>query len=182
MKTFIVLIFVFCITLFSESFELSQKNLEILEVKGYLMFRDIEHKSGTIVFDVNKPIDSLMYKIIDLDTYPQKIEDVEKVEIYSYSEDVVKAQIFIDTFFIGFNNYVIHDIDENNYMVKWKLDDTKENYFANMQGYWKLIELDEMNTRVFYHNQLTFKNWIPEFIEAYLFEEALLTSTQWIKK
>ena len=121
-----------------------------------------------------------MNKVLKFGTYPQKIEDVANVEIYLNSYDKVNARIFIDTFFINFDNYVIHDIDRANHTIKWHLDNEKENYFAKMQGYWKFTKVGEY-TRVFYYNKLELKSWIPSFLESYLLEKGLFKSTQWLK-
>ena len=133
-----------------------------------------------IIFDVDKDIDTVMQEILNFKAYPKKIEDVDKVLIYSNTNKTVKAKIFISTFFIDFDNNVIHDIDRKNYTLKWHLDESKENYFAKMQGYWKLKKIDD-STRVFYYNKLVFKSWVPAFIESYLFKNGLFKSTQWLK-
>ena len=179
MKLFLGIIFLFSFV-FGDEFTLTQQQYQEIQQNGYTMIRNLENKSGTIVFDIAEDKNIVMQKILNFQHYPQNIEDVSKIEIYEKNAQTIKAHIFIDTFFIGFDNYVIHKIDKKNYKVSWHLDSSKENYFAQMQGYWKLQSI-ENKTRVFYHNKLSFKSWIPEFIESYLFEKGLFKSTQWIR-
>jgi ribosome-associated toxin RatA of RatAB toxin-antitoxin module len=176
---FIIFLLLTLVTLFAESFELTNKQLHEIDSSGYTMIRDLADKSGTIVFDVDEDEESVMQKILNFDEYPKNIADVAKIKIYFYQENLIKAHIFIETFFINFDNYVIHDIDLKQHKISWYLDSTKENYFAKMQGYWKLKKVGK-KTRIFYHNKLAFKSWIPSFIESYLFEKGLFKSTQWI--
>lgn len=170
----------FISTLYAQNFILTNEQIKELETNKYIINTDRENKSGMIIFDVKKDIYEVMNNVLNLSAYPQKIDDVANVEIYLNSYNKVNARIFIDTFFVGFDNHVIHDINRADYTVKWHLDDEKENYFAKMQGYWKFKRVGK-NTRVFYFNQLKFKSWIPSFLESYLFEEGLFKSTQWLK-
>ena len=142
---------------------------------------DKESGTGTITFTVDKNIDKVMQEILNLQDYPQKIEDVEKVDIYFSSQNKYNATIYISSFFIDFQNSVTHEIDRYNHTVKWHLDETKENYFKEMNGFWKLEKIDDNITQVRYQNQLKFKGWIPSFLENYLLEKGLRKSTRWLK-
>lgn len=177
---YIITFLVFIQVLYSQSFVLTNEQLDQLNKDGYILQRDSKNNNGMIIFDVDKDIDKVMDSILDLNSYPENIDDVGKVEIYSNSLNEVKAKIFIDTFFIDFHNYVIHDIDREKYSVKWHLDNKYKNYFAKMQGYWKLKKIGN-KTRVFYFNDLEFKSWVPSFLKSYLFKKGLFKSTQWLK-
>jgi len=142
---------------------------------------DDKNKTGLIVFDINRDIDLVMKDILNLEAYPQNIEDVKKLTIYESSRNKIKAQIHISTFFIDFDNNVIHDIDKKNYTITWHLDGSKKNYFLVMQGSWKLKKIKE-GTRVYYKNHLEFKTWVPGFFESYLLKKGILKSTQWLDK
>lgn len=136
--------------------------------------------TGKIVFNVDKNIEKVMQEILDLESYPKKIEDVEKVEIYFTSTTQVNAKVYISSFFIDFHNSVVHEIDRKNHIVKWHLDKDEENYFKKMQGFWALKDINN-TTQVTYQNQLKFKGWIPSFFKTYLLEKGLNKSTMWIR-
>jgi ribosome-associated toxin RatA of RatAB toxin-antitoxin module len=140
-----------------------------------------ETGTGSISFQVEKNKEILMREILKLKAYPQKIDNVAKVEIYYSSPTQVNAVIYIDTFFIDFHNYVVHFIDRDKFRVTWHLDDTQENYFKAMDGSW-VLEGDGNITQVTYTNHLEFKGWIPSFMENYLLEKGLKKSTEWLRK
>jgi ribosome-associated toxin RatA of RatAB toxin-antitoxin module len=170
--------------LFAKNITLNKDDLAELKNNSYVIKRDLENKTGFISFDVEKNITAIMNEIVNLEKYPNKIDDVSQVNIYSQTPYTIKAEIFIDNFFISFSNNVIHYIDYDSFFIKWNLDEdyNKQNYFKAMNGYWKLKKIDSNTTRIFYSNNLEFKSWIPSFIEDYLFEKGLFESTYWLKE
>jgi hypothetical protein len=160
---------------------LTKQEIQTLNKNGYIIKRDRVNKTGFIAFDVNRSIDDVFNDIINLVQYPIRIKDVSRVDIYDKYNNIVKAKIFIESFFIDFHNSVIHTILRDKYTVRWTLDkkDDKENYFAKMDGYWILKTVNN-KTRIFYSNDLEFKSWVPGFLENYLFEKGLKESTSWL--
>jgi len=134
---YVLIIFTFIYSLNAIEIELSSMELEELKNNSFIIKRDLENKTGFISFDVDKNINLVMDEIIDLKSYSTKINDVSKVDIYESFDHIVKAEIFIDNFFISFSNKVIHYISKNNYEVTWNLDsiNSKNNYFSKMDGY-----------------------------------------------
>jgi len=180
MKYIILLVLLFSNIIANEIF-LDTKQLSELKENGYVIKRDKINKTGFISFDVDRSIDKVFYDILNLKNYPKLINDVAKVNIYEKDKNIVKAKIFIESFFINFHNSVIHTIIKNKYTVKWTLDKTQDNdnYFSKMDGYWVLKRVDN-KTRIFYSNDLEFKSWVPGFLENYLFEKGLIESTSWL--
>jgi ribosome-associated toxin RatA of RatAB toxin-antitoxin module len=180
MKYIILLIFFYSSVLANEIF-LSDEQLIELKENGYVIKRDKINKTGFISFDVNRSIDDVFYDIVNLENYPNLINDVAEINIYEKNNDIVKAKIFIESFFINFHNSVIHTIIKDKYTVTWTLDKTQDddNYFSKMDGYWVLKRVDN-KTRIFYSNDLEFKSWVPSFLENYLFEKGLIESTSWL--
>ena len=180
MKYIILLVLLFS-NIFANEIFLDTKQLSELKENGYVIKRDKINKTGFISFDVNRSIDKVFYDILNLKNYPKLINDVAKVNIYEKDKNIVKAKIFIESFFINFHNSVIHTIIKNKYTVKWTLDKTQDddNYFSKMDGYWVLKRVDN-KTRIFYSNDLEFKSWVPGFLENYLFEKGLMESTSWL--
>jgi ribosome-associated toxin RatA of RatAB toxin-antitoxin module len=177
------------IVIFIHSFLFSQislntQELDELKKNSYIIKRDIKTNTGFISFDVDKNINQVFKEITNLNSYSDKIDDVSKVNIYNQTETRLKATIYIDNFFIRFSNSVVHNIDKINFTVRWHLDEKykDENYFEQMNGYWKLKQIDENTTRIFYSNNLVFKSWIPQFIKEYLFQKGLFSSTYWLKQ
>ena len=180
MKYIILLVLLFS-NIFSNEIFLDTKQLSELKENGYVIKRDKINKTGFISFDVNRSIDKVFDDIINLKNYPKLINDVAQVDIYEKDNNIVKAKIFIESFFINFHNSVIHTIIKNKYTVKWTLDKTQDNdnYFSKMDGYWVLKRVNN-KTRIFYSNDLEFKSWVPGFLENYLFEKGLMESTSWL--
>jgi ribosome-associated toxin RatA of RatAB toxin-antitoxin module len=178
---YIILLALLCLNIFANEIFLSTEQLIELKENGYVIKRDKINKTGFISFDVNRDIDKVFYDIINLKNYPKLINDVAKVDIYEKDKNIVKAKIFIESFFINFHNSVIHTIIKNKYTVKWTLDKTQDNdnYFSKMDGYWVLKRINN-KTRIFYSNDLEFKSWVPGFLENYLFEKGLMESTSWL--
>lgn len=176
----IILFFSLVMVLFADA-KLSDSELKVLHSQGYFVKQNREQKSGLIVFDLDKGIKTLMQEITDFTQYPEKIDDIGKIDIYANDSKVIKARIFIESFFIDFDNYVVHEIDEEKHTMKWHLDETKENYFAQMNGYWKFKKVGN-KTRIYYYNQLKFKQWVPKFIESYLLEKGLFKATNWVRE
>jgi len=178
---YIILLALLCLNIFADEIFLSTEQLIELKENGYVIKRDKINKTGFISFDVNRDIDKVFYDIINLKNYPKLINDVAKVDIYEKDKNIVKAKIFIESFFINFHNSVIHTIIKNKYTVKWTLDKTQDNdnYFSKMDGYWVLKRINN-KTRIFYSNDLEFKSWVPGFLENYLFEKGLMESTSWL--
>ncbi len=182
----VILFFSLSLMIFAnnEKVNLNEKELKELKTNGFVIKRDRETKKGFISFDINKTLQAVYKEIKELSSYPAKIKDVDKVEIYHNKNNIIKAKIYIDNFFVSFSNSVIHYIDDTNHHISWTLDkkfDTN-NYFAKMNGYWRLKQIDENTTRVFYANDLEFKNWVPGFLENYLFDKGLKESTFWLKQ
>jgi len=180
MKYIILLVLLFS-NIFANEIFLSTKQLSELNENGFVIKRDKVNKTGFISFDVNRSIDDVFNDIVNLQNYPELIKDVAKVDIYETNNNIVKAKIFIESFFINFHNSVIHTIIKNKYTVKWTLDKTQDNdnYFSKMDGYWVLKRVNN-KTRIFYSNDLEFKSWVPSFLENYLFEKGLIESTSWL--
>jgi ribosome-associated toxin RatA of RatAB toxin-antitoxin module len=180
MKYIILLVLLFS-NIFANEIFLSTKQLSELNENGFVIKRDKVNKTGFISFDVNRSIDDVFNDIVNLQNYPELIKDVAKVDIYETNNNIVKAKIFIESFFINFHNSVIHTIIKNKYTVKWTLDKTQDNdnYFSKMDGYWVLKRVNN-KTRIFYSNDLEFKSWVPSFLENYLFEKGLVESTSWL--
>jgi ribosome-associated toxin RatA of RatAB toxin-antitoxin module len=180
MKYIILLVLLFS-NIFANEIFLSTKQLSELNENGFVIKRDKVNRTGFISFDVNRSIDDVFNDIVNLQNYPELIKDVAKVDIYETNNNIVKAKIFIESFFINFHNSVIHTIVKNKYTVKWTLDKTQDNdnYFSKMDGYWVLKRVNN-KTRIFYSNDLEFKSWVPGFLENYLFEKGLVESTSWL--
>ena len=178
MKLLLILgIIVYSLSAFSTT--LNKEELQVLINQNYLVKTNRDTNEGMIIFDINKSIDTVMQQIVNLEAYPSQIEDVDNVIIYSKQKNIIKAKIFISTFFIDFHNSVIHTIDMDKHTMHWDLDDKEDNYFYKMNGSWQLKRVNN-KTRVSYINHLEFKSWIPSFIEDYLFEKGLFKSTQWL--
>ncbi len=182
-NTILILCVVLAVFASADKTTLNKAELKELKEEGYVIKRDKKTKKGFISFDINRTIDDVFKDIKNLKSYPKKIEDVSRVEVYDERDNIVKARIFIDTFFVSFKNSVLHYIDDNKRHISWELDGdfNDTNYFAKMDGYWSLKKLDENNTRVFYANDLEFKGWVPSFLEGYLFDKGLKQSTFWLK-
>jgi len=178
---YIILLLVLFSNIFSNEIFLDTNQLSELKENGYVIKRDKINKTSFISFDVNRSIDKVFDDIINLKNYPKLINDVAQVDIYEKDNNIVKAKIFIESFFINFHNSVIHTIIKNKYTVKWTLDKTQDNdnYFSKMDGYWVLKRVNN-KTRIFYSNDLEFKSWVPGFLENYLFEKGLMESTSWL--
>jgi ribosome-associated toxin RatA of RatAB toxin-antitoxin module len=182
-KIIIVLIISCYVNLYANNFTLNQEELKILKQNGEIIKIDDVSQTGFIVFDVAKNIDKVFISIANLTSYSIKIDDVSKVLIYNEFANIIKAQIFIDSFFISFSNYVIHFVNKKNYKISWHLDDKykNDNYFAKMNGYWKLKKINDNQTRVFYSNDLEFKSFMPSFLKDILANKGLDKSTSWLR-
>jgi len=176
----IVLFFSFFLTLFADT-KLSDSELQMLKTQGYFLKQDRVNKSGMIVFDSSREIGELMDDVINFKEYPNKIDDIEKVNIYYSDSKVLKVRVFIGTFFLDFNNYVVHEIDRKNHIMRWHLDETKENYFKEMKGSWRFEKVGD-KTRVYYSNHIEFKQWAPKFLEDYLLEKGVFQATDWLRE
>lgn len=160
---------------------LSESELKLLDREGSFVKQNREDKSGMIVFDISRDIDEVMDDVINFREYSKKIDDIEKVEIYFESEEVISARIFVSTFLLDFNNHVIHEIDREKHTMSWHLDEKKENYFKVMDGSWRFEKVNN-KTRVYYFNHIEFKQWAPKFLEEYLLEKGLYKATEWIRE
>ena len=180
----VFLLFVFCAYLNANKIiDLNKDELAILEQKGEVLSVDEVTQKGFIVFYVNENIDSVFNKLIDFNSYPKYIDDIDKVVIYYQDKNTIKSHIFVDTFFISFSNWVVHNINKKKHIIKWHLDNTYKdiNYFKKMNGFWSLKKINNNKTMVFYSNDLEFKSYIPDFIKNILAKQGLYKATLWIR-
>jgi len=181
----VFLLFVFCAYLNANKIiDLNKDELAILEQKGEVLSVDEVTQKGFIVFYVNENIDSVFNKLIDFNSYPKHIDDVDKVVIYYQDAHTIKSHIFVATFFISFSNWVVHNINKKTHTITWHLDDdySESNYFKTMDGIWRLSKINQNKTMVYYSTNLEFKAYIPDFIKDILSKHGLSKATLWLRK
>jgi len=163
---------------------LNKDEIVTLKQKGEVLSVDEVSKKGFIVFYIDENIDVIFNRLIDFDSYPKHIDDIDKVVVYYQDKHTIKAHIFVDTFFISFSNYVVHNINKKKHIIKWHLDnDYKDmNYFKKMDGIWRLSKINQNKTMAYYSTDLEFKAYIPDFIKNILSKQGLYKATLWIRK
>jgi len=182
-KIYFLALIVSCNLCAYDMIALNKDEIATLEKNGEVLSVDKISKKGFIVFYIDENIDVIFNQLINFSSYPKYIDDIDKVVVYYQDKNTIKAHIFVDTFFISFSNWVVHNINKKKHIIKWHLDNTYKdiNYFKKMNGFWSLKKINNNKTMVFYSNDLEFKSYIPDFIKNILAKQGLYKATLWIR-
>ena len=139
---------------------------------------------GIAIMDIQATPERVWDIITSFEKYPVWIDELSQCEVYSSSNDVVKARFMISTMMIKVEYFIHHKLYKDAGYLTWSLDYSKESDLDDSTGYWLIYPspADSTKTRVEYSVDIRIKGWVPSFIEDMLADQGLEDATRWVKR
>ena len=135
---------------------------------------------GEVVTFFNVPAEQVWSIISDFAQYPERIPEVKEFNIYSTDVNSVSAQLKISSFGLNYRYHLTHFVSPNKDVISWQLDPNKANDFAQLDGQWTLIPLEDGKTKVIYSVVIAMKSWMPQFILEKIAKSSLNSALDWV--
>jgi len=136
--------------------------------------------------DVDAPADLVYEQIIDVASYPQKIDGVLATELYSDTRSLSGTRSFCALYRVRFatfiaQSYVRHECDPLKRCMTFHLDYDHKSDVSDQVGYWYVESLRGDRSRVYYSAMATVPVWVPKFAHGAILDLAAKRATSWVE-
>lgn len=124
--------------------------------------------SGLAMTLIDAPVDAVWGYLVDFEKQPEYMPRIETA--VAYSEDGNETGIK-QTVKVAWKTVIYHILetrDKENYILRWRLDHSKENDIAETVGSWQLVPYQETKTVAIYSLNVDSGMRVPKFIENFL--------------
>jgi len=140
---------------------------------------------GVAVFRVDASVQSIWSVIRDFRSYPDWIDDIERVEIYHQRDDFIYVRFTAEGVFDKSTWYVEHEYprsDRN--WGSWRLDYDFRSDIDDSVGYWRVTPMqgEEQVSVVVYSADLRLGGFIGSLFEKSLIDKNLKDASSWVKR
>jgi len=142
--------------------------------------KDNQNITAKVTMSLDQNIDDIFKKILDFKKYEKIMDEVNGVDIYFMSKETINIKMTVNIFFIDISNHFTHQINHKDYIIKWTLDNTKDNILEYTNGSWILKKISENKTIVIYQNEIETPRYIPLFLTEYLFSDGVINASTWL--
>lgn len=182
MKSLIYLLFSF-IFLDANWQDMLIEQKEALQKDKYILatYNNENNLTAYAILDIDKNINEIYKEILTFEDYPNKISSISNAKTYQRDKKTIKVVFTFSKFFISFDNYFVHKINNKDYKITWNLDKNKPSSMLDTSsGQWWLKKIDKYKTRVFYTNTLSAPKWVPSIIKNYMITNASKDGALWL--
>mmetsp|Transcript_54257 Transcript_54257/g.109121 ORF Transcript_54257/g.109121 Transcript_54257/m.109121 type:complete len:297 (+) Transcript_54257:65-955(+) len=150
---------------------------------------DVEAGTAMVlaVQDVAAPVDVILERITAFPDYPQMVQGVVKCANYKVVTHpnktmTIKTHLELKAAIMTFGGYFVHSYYPPPLSsLTWTLDYDRTSDYVDSVGYWHVMKLSDVHSRVFYSVNLMPADWVPSWIVDILQKQALGQATAWVK-
>jgi carbon monoxide dehydrogenase subunit G len=160
---------------------------EALVARGGLVTKPYRNDGGVnrgiAVQQVSAPPHVVWAALLDFESYPRMVDDVQSVKVYHQDGDETKVAVRVGYGVVGLTTCLHHVYDKALGQLTWSLDRQKPSSFKSNDGFWIVRPADaERSSRVYYSIAVELDAWVPSWINGFVASQGIPRAVAWVKK
>jgi carbon monoxide dehydrogenase subunit G len=135
------------------------------------------------VQQVNALPDVVWSALLDFQSYPRMVDDVQSVDVYHQDGAETKVAVRVGYGIVGLTTCLHHVYEETLGQLTWSLDRQQPSSFKSNDGFWIVRAAEaEGVSRVYYSIAVELDAWVPSWVNGFVASQGIPRAVAWVKK